>query len=215
MGSADSKGKDRWDKLEVLVPLIQMVALGLAAYFLTDPIANHFKERELQISGATEMRELLVNLLSVKPEDAARAPGIAAALAPFGEPAIRPLVNVMQHGEGYQRDAAENGLLAIAMTDSGAVALQMLQIIRNRTHLYAWRTHWSAIHILGQMGCTQALPDLRTYAGLLNQEPAAALANLNAMVQENPSPGINGLAAMKDMVRSTLKSLGEPVEAQP
>lgn len=152
--------------LRVFGPGIQTLftaTVGIAlAWWLTGRVELAMKQRELELSHIQEMHSGFARLMSDSTTQAgARAD--AFALAPFRDYAIIPLIVSIESGNEYRWRAGEDGLRAIAMTDSAPVARQLIRVLGNRSRLYSWRTHDSAIRILGDLGCIEALPTLLAY----------------------------------------------------
>jgi hypothetical protein len=170
----------RWllDVLKALLPSIVLFFLGLS---FKDTVEQSLRQRQLQLDAIKSMQTLskeFQNSSITLPD--ARAD--AAQLAAYGSFAVPLLVNVLEIGNQNTVMGAEDGLRMVARSDPKSVCDGARGIIRNRTGLYHWRTHLSALRLLEDAGCTEALPELEGYQSALKSS-----AKLTDWVAE-PSP---------------------------
>lgn len=159
-----SKRKDIWDILNAVAPLITGGVVALFLFFVKDSVDLALKERQLEVTSVTGMRELLVKLRGGK-LDENEAEATAIALAAFGQYAVVPLISVLQSGGDTSARAAHKGLQMLALTEHRGTACQaFVKVIENKTQLFSWQTHYEVIYLIGEMNCRkEALEVLRTY----------------------------------------------------
>jgi hypothetical protein len=184
----------------LLPPLISGLAILLAGYWLTGSVNNAFQKRQLQLSNAKEMQALLQQF-----RDGKEPESTALALSAFGEPAIVPLLYVLDQGGGdVQVVAAAEGLRAIAATEPAPVCGQLSRVLRNRTGIFSWETHLQAIKLGGELECNDFQIDLKNYEALLTP-PKGGLKTYSAIVRERPAPDEGSL---EDLRQALAKSQG-------
>lgn len=169
----EPKSRDAWDKVHILMPLIQGVIIALVGYWLTGAVNEAFKRQELQLANAREMRELLKTLQAsdTTPEEAQTS---AFTLAAFGTPAVAPLVSALAAGGEARAPAAEAALRAIGLSTPAAVCGPMARIVANRSGRFSWLAHQAAIRLLGDLQCLEARAVLARYETLLGDIRAPA-----------------------------------------
>jgi len=162
----DPKRRDKWDILQLLIPLVTPVVVGVVGFGLKDSFDRSLRREELQLSNVREMRQLLVDIQAeaVTPES---AQATALTIAAFGRPAIGPLVTVLATGDEIRRPAAERALRALGLTDAEAVCRPLVGIVDNRNGRYTWLTHLSAWRLAGDLECGGARAALGRYQALL------------------------------------------------
>jgi len=164
------RGKDRnilaW--IEAFSPLISGIAVVIVGFFLTGSINTALKERELDLTGAKEMRELIQELATPPTEfEAGKLEATAYTLAAFGKSAVLPLLAVLDGGQPNQIDAAVKGLRIIGIAEGEAVCESLVAVIRNRSGLYRSGTHLEVTRVLGDLGCQNACEALSAYEDFL------------------------------------------------
>jgi hypothetical protein len=155
------KGAWAWilDVLKTLLPSIVLAVLGFA---LKDTVDQALREREIQLEAVKEMEKLVPDLQKidlVRPDAQAKA----AQLAAFGRYSVPFFVNILEVGNQNAAVGAEDGLRMVARSEPAAVCVALETVIQNRSGLYHWQTHLSALEILGQAGCTKACRDVANY----------------------------------------------------
>jgi hypothetical protein len=170
--------------------LIVAVVVALVGYSLNYSVSHKLEETKIAvekaeaevtaaiekerntISGATEMQQVFLQLANPKKDDvgAAEIPNRAVMLAAFGRQSIIPLVSLVDSSPGQIGTAAMNGLRIVGLSDKSSVCDVMRQILMNRTGLYAWWTHQSALVLWGQFRCEGAQEQgiLKDYATMLD-----------------------------------------------
>ena len=158
--------KDVWDKLQALSGLLSGLLVAIVGYYLIGLVNESLQEKQFQFSSAKDMQELLTRLndptVSLENKQST-----ALVLAAFGKYAIDPLVNQMQSGDVNRMVAAEAGLRAIGHSDRESLCAELTLVIDNRTRVFSWYTHRSAIRLMRETGCASAGPSLKSYSGIL------------------------------------------------
>jgi hypothetical protein len=164
----EKRPKDTWDKLQSVSALLSGVLVAIVGYYLTGTINRGLQERQFQFSSAKDMQELLTRLndptVSLENKQST-----ALVLAAFGKYAIDPLVNLIQSGDANRMVAAEGGLRAIGHSDQESLCAELRLVIDNRTRIFSWYTHRSAIRLMREAVCASALPSLRNYGAILDR----------------------------------------------
>lgn len=147
------------DILKTLLPSVVLVILG---YALKDSVDQALREREIQLAAVKEMETLVPDLQKT---DLARpdAQAKAAQLAAYGQYSVPFFVNILEVGNQNAAVGAEDGLRMVARSEPQAVCATLQTVIQNRTGLYRWQTHLSALEILGQASCTKACRDVASF----------------------------------------------------
>jgi hypothetical protein len=125
------------------------------------------EQRKTDLSGIGQMRELIAELYKdgITP---AQAEASALSLAAFGDLAAPPLIHAIETGSPNRRTGAEAGLAAAALAAPDRVCGALAQVLDNRTALFTWQTHESAIRLLGQLGCQNQRLSVETFGRLLD-----------------------------------------------
>ena len=130
------------------------------------------EQRKTDLSGIGQMRELIAQLYkdNITPRE---AEAIALSLAAFGDLAAPPLIHAIETGSPNRRTGAEVGLAAAALAAQDPVCGTLARVIDNRTALFNWQTHESAIRLLGQLGCQNQRLSVEAFGRLLDGGVAA------------------------------------------
>ncbi len=201
------KGKDWWDRLSSLTPIVSGVVLAIIGYYLNDSVNVALKRQELQLSNVKEMHDLLATL-NDPATSAKNAEAAAFALSAFGAPAVGPLVTAVFIGGEVRRPAAENALRAVGLSDPRAVCGPMLKILDNHTGRFSWLTHLTAIRWIGDVECDKAGPVLSRYRGILSQVVSPeTMTPLAAIVSDDPQPDLNSAHQLTEELDRTLRIL--------
>src|ERR1035441_1024685 len=131
------------DILKTLLPSVVLLILGFA---LKDTVDQALREREIQLAAVKEMETLVPDLQKT---DLVRADAQAKAaqLAAFGRYSVPVFVNIVEVGNQNAGVGAEDGLRMVARSEPQAVCAALQSVIQNRTSLYRWQTHLSALEI--------------------------------------------------------------------
>lgn len=184
----------------IVTPIIVAVLGTLLAYALTGYFQQTLDIRKLELelqkfaleqrkadlSGIGQMRELIADLYheGITPAD---AEAIALSLAAFGDLAAAPLIHAIETGSPNRRTGAETGLAAAALAAPDRVCATLAQVIDNRTALFNWQTHESALRLLGQLGCRNQRLSVEAFGRLLG----GGVAGYRPTVHENGVPEVN------------------------
>lgn len=147
---------------DLLKSTLPALVLAVAVYYLKDSVDQALREREVQVSAVKEMQSLFQNLQK-RDITMDEAGDKAAQLAAYGRYAVPFFVNTLDVGIEYARLGAEDGLRMVAKSDPEPVCTTLQTVIRNRTHLYQWQTHESALRLLGEAGCSKACRDVASF----------------------------------------------------
>jgi hypothetical protein len=180
---AGVKKKDAWDMLAALTPLISGVVVAAVGYYLTGSVTNALNREQLNLSNVTEMRALLLSLQGPKPEEWQAA---AFTLSAFGVPAVPPLISALTVGDEVRSPYIETALRGIGLSHPAAVCTPMTAVLDNHTGRFTWLMHKSAIRLIGDLECRDAVPVLRRYAAVIDKARAAGDVDLySAMVDRS------------------------------
>jgi len=184
----------------ILPPLISGLAILVAGYWLTGSVNNAFQKRQLQLSNAKEMQALLRDFYAGKEEKELNA--MALALSTFGEPAIGPLLYVLDTGDEFQILAAAEGLKAIGLVEPPPVCEQLSSVLQDRTGRFTWITHWKAIQLGGELKCENFSAVLEGYNTLLTPRKGG-LATYSGIVREEPAPDEGSLGTLRQVLENS------------
>ena len=191
-------------RLKDFAPILTPIVVALIGIYATTAIKGAIDRKQLELSQLTAIRELMVKL-AAPDADLPTAEATAVALSAFGPPAIVPLIHELQ-SEGQTRSlAAERGLRTMAFQYPDQVCQALTQVLEDRSRLFAWSTHRHAIELLGQVGCTEAVPVLQGYRTMFESDHAVDL--YKQRVSDDPEPNERAVAKLKDSVASALKQL--------
>lgn len=184
----------------IITPIIVAVLGALLAYALTGYFQQSMdlrrlelelqkfalEQRRVDLSGIGQMRELIADLYQegITPGD---AEAIALSLAAFGDLAAPPLIHAIETGSPNRRTGAEAGLAAAALAAPDRVCATLAQVLDNRTALFNWQTHESALRLLGQLGCQNQRLSVEAFGRLLGGGVAA----YRPTVHEDGVPEVN------------------------
>jgi hypothetical protein len=179
LGGGNHKGAMAWI-LEVLKTLLPSIVLAVLGFALKDSVDQALREREIQLAAVKEMETLVPDLQKT---DLVRADAQAKAaqLAAFGQYSVPFFVNILEVGNQNAEVGAEDGLRMVARSEPAVVCATLQTVIRNRTGLYRWQTHLSALEILGQASCTKACRDVSNY-----RDTMSSVGNYQKWVSTSP-----------------------------
>ncbi|NOY85538.1 MAG: hypothetical protein GXO96_12100 [Nitrospirae bacterium] len=156
--------KDRWDKFNIFVPIISaLLLIGFGAMASTS-IQDAIKERQVEVYSGQAMQELLTLLMS-KETKFDKFEASAYALAAFGPVAALPLIKVIDtHSDYKKRNVARDALLLQASLGNSKTACAALTIaIGKHSKVFNWKTHQSAIELIGSLKCEGAVEEIEDY----------------------------------------------------
>jgi len=166
--------------LDILKTLLPSVVLAVLGFALKDTVDQALREREIQLAAVKEMETLVPDL---QKNDLVRADAQAKAaqLAAYGRYAVPFFVNILEVGNQNADVGAEDGLRMVARSEPQVVCTTLRTVIQNRTGLYRWQTHLSALEILGQASCTRACRDVAGF-----RDSMSSLSNYQQWVSSPP-----------------------------
>jgi hypothetical protein len=178
---AESSGKAAWSWiLDILKTLLPSIVLAILGFALKDTVDQALREREIQLAAVKEMETLVPDLQKTelgRPEAQAKA----AQLAAYGRYSVPFFVNILEVGNQNAGVGAEDGLRMVARSEPDEVCTALERVITNRTGLYRWQTHMSALEVLGQASCTRACRNVADFRNSMT-----SLANYQAWVAAPP-----------------------------
>lgn len=179
LAGGQSKGMSAWI-LDILKTLLPSIVLALLGFALKDTVDQALRERQIQLEAVKEMERLVPDLQKT---DIIRADAQAKAaqLAAFGRYSVPFFVNILEVGNQNAGVGAEDGLRMVARSEPEAVCATLQTVIQNRTGLYRWQTHLSALEVLGQATCSKACRDISKY-----RDTMASVDNYQKWVSELP-----------------------------
>ena len=197
------KGKDGWDRLQAVMPILSGVFLAFVGYFLTGSVNNAIQRQQLQLSNVKEMRDMLAQLDTA---DAAAADSAAFTLSAFGRPAVPPLMAALLAGGEVRAPAAERSLRAIGLNDPAAVCEPIRRVIDNRTGRFSWLAHLSTIRLLGDLECRDARASIEAYSRALTQvKTPADVPQFASRVDPDPPLDFSAVEQLQTETTRTLR----------
>ena len=207
--------KDGWDKMQILASLLTPILAGILGFFLIDVVRLGFERQQLQISSAKDMENLITQMANpqLTPEQAEIT---ALSLAAFGQFAVSPLIHQIQTGDSNRVIAGETGLRAVGMTEHNFTCDQLTQVVENRTQLFSWGTHRSAIRLLGDLDCKKALASLQEYEALLKKSSSKdGLENYRRIVEGRQEVTLESVTLLTQELARTLQILRTAASSAP
>lgn len=201
------KKRDNWEKMQMIASISTPLITFLLGFFFINLVNQGIERQKMQVSNVSQMQGLLKELRDPT-TPAEEAETAAIALSAFGPAAITPLLNLIQTGEANSVIAGETGLRAIGMTDQKLTCQRLVEVIQSRSPLYSWFTHRSAIHLIGDLSCRDALKPIEDYEALLkNSTTDIALAEFKQYVRDNPTVTPESIELLQKDVERTKKIL--------
>lgn len=200
--------RDGWDKMQILASLLTPILAGVLGFFLIDVVRLGFERQQLQISSAKDMESLIAQMAN--PQLTEEQAEIAAlSLAAFGQFAVSPLIHQIQTGDPNRVIAGEIGLRAVGMSEHEVTCSQLTRVIENRTQLFRWGTHLSAIRLLGDLDCKKALKSLQEYERLLKQSASKdGLEGYRRIVETRQEVTLESVTRLSEELTRTLQIVG-------
>ncbi len=194
-----------------LIPIISSAVILLLGYWIKDSVDHALKRQQLQLSYATEM-QVLLEKMSASGAPRSQIEAAALVLTTFGEHAVVPLTNELQLEDSLRAPAAENGLRAMALTESGRACHILEKVLANRTRLYRWETHRRVIRLLGDLHCRDSLPLLKEYQELITEADRddAGLDKYRLRLRRDSTPGRDSIKQVSIAAERSLELLNRP-----
>lgn len=167
-------------ELPKLVGATVLLVLGFA---LKDSVDLALKQRQLDLSYSKEMQSLLQKMAEQTEMNQLQATAIV--LASYGEAALPALLSELRH-TGLRADAAEQGLIALALRDPGPVCTALPRVLRLKSRQYDWQIHQKVVRMLGEQDCRDAVKPLRRYRIVADEAANGRPARFEALVRQAP-----------------------------
>ncbi len=198
--------KAPWDFYLGVQPLLQAALIAGLGFWFTGQVTNAIQKRQLELNNVKEMQGLLAKLYEGGSADQLAA--TVSALTAFRDYAVPPLVNLMQSSDPIKRTAAETGLRTVALSDSAAVARQLLRVVAARNRLCSWRLLESSVRLLGELGCREALGPLRELRERVSgPSRVAAMQALAAITNPDAPPDTTNTDRLKKVIQTAIARL--------
>jgi len=195
------KGKDAWDRLQVLMPLVNGIVLALVAWWVSGAVEYALKRDTLQLAQAKEMQALIAGLAGDN-VDAQSATSAALTLAAYGRPAVGPLLSLLsERYDEVRGPAVESALRAVGIVQPDAVCTPLSTLLRSRSTRLGWPAKATLIRLLGDVQCMQARLQLEALRQRLGGGAVVDLAREFA-----PQPTFDGVAT-KELLKALDESL--------
>ena len=149
--------------------LIASIVVLVLGFWIKDSVDLAIKQRQLDLSYTKEMLALLQKL--TEEEDLGKLNNNAVVLASFGEPALPALLMELRRTD-LHAVAATRGLEAMAVREPEALCRVLPPLLLKRNQHYDIGAHRILLSLIGDNGCTKALPQLRRYRDLVNAAAA-------------------------------------------
>ncbi|KQV58109.1 hypothetical protein ASC95_28705 [Pelomonas sp. Root1217] len=145
--------------------LIASIVVLVLGFWIKDSVDLAIKQRQLDLSYTKEMLGLLQKL--TEEEDLDKLDNAAVVLASFGEPALPALLMELRR-PGLHALAAKHGLEAMAVREPETLCRLLPPLLLKRNQYYDIGAHRTLVGLIGDNGCTKALPQLRRYRDLVS-----------------------------------------------
>jgi hypothetical protein len=199
VGDGDKPRKSGWDIVQIVVAAASPIVLAVLAYFLTGKITLALQQRQVDLAAGKEIQALMIDVMTSEPKKATAA---AVGLAAYGDIAVPPLTYLLRSGDDA-RLAAIEGLRAAATTHPITVCNAMKAIIENRTKVYSWENHQTAVEFIGQLQCKHGRDWLTDYDKELQSVGPNGLPQI---VAAYPPPNRAAFDNLRATVQNALKS---------
>lgn len=145
--------------------LLASVVVLVLGFWIKDSVDLAIKQRQLDLSYTKEMLALLQQL--TQEDDLGKLNNNAVVLASFGEPALPALLMELRRPD-LHAVAATRGLEAMAVREPATLCRVLPPLLLKRNQHYDITAHRTLLGLIGDNGCTKALPQLRRYRDLVN-----------------------------------------------
>lgn len=167
-------------ELPKLVGAAVLLVLGFA---LKDSVDLALKQRQLDLSYSKEMQSLLQKMAEQTEMNQLQATAIV--LASYGEAALPALLSELRN-TGLRADAAEQGLIALALRDPEPVCAALPRVLKLKSRQYDWQIHQKVVRMLGEQDCRDAVKPLLRYRILVDEAANGRPARFEALVRQAP-----------------------------
>lgn len=145
--------------------LLASIVVLVLGFWIKDSVDLAIKQRQLDLSYTKEMLALLQKLN--EEEDLGKLTHTAVVLASFGEPALPALLMELRRTD-LHAVAATRGLEAMAVREPQTLCRVLPPLLLKRNQHYGIGAHRALVSLIGDNGCSKALPQLRRYRDLVN-----------------------------------------------
>jgi hypothetical protein len=145
--------------------LLASIVVLVLGFWIKDSVDLAIKQRQLDLSYTKEMLALLQKLN--EEEDLGKLTHTAVVLASFGEPALPALLMELRRTD-LHAVAATRGLEAMAVREPQTLCSVLPPLLLKRNQHYGIGAHRTLVSLIGDNGCSKALPQLRRYRDLVN-----------------------------------------------
>lgn len=184
-----------------LVATIVVLVLG---FWIKDSVDLAIKQRQLDLSTTKEMLGLLHKL--TEEEDLDKLRNSAVVLAAFGEPALPALLMALRR-PGLHALAAVWGLEAMAVREPQTLCRVLPPLLLKRNRHYDIGAHRDLIGLIGDNGCSKALPQLRRYRALVDAAIAGEPAGLAQRLRGDVAAPAQAYPRLKQAVDQAIANL--------
>ncbi|HEY1131845.1 MAG TPA: hypothetical protein VGF12_20725 [Roseateles sp.] len=145
--------------------LLASIVVLVLGFWIKDSVDLAIKQRQLDLSYTKEMQSLVQKL--TEEEDLGKLKNTAVVLASFGEPALPALLMELRRTD-LHAVAATRGLEALAVREPQTLCRLLPPLLLKRNQHYDIGAHRTLVGLIGDNGCTKALPQLRRYRDLVD-----------------------------------------------
>lgn len=190
-----------WALVEKLVIPILILVVG---WWVKDSVDQALERERLDLAYASEMQDLLVKLVD-REQSLTDQKAAALTLSIFGEPAIPPLMILLQDPERLGALAAKDGLRAAAVRHPEEVCRVLRRAVA-RGRRQPWQVYLQVVELIGEEGCLDARGDLEELRDDLSgsrEEAVAALAERS----RDGQPNFDSVQQLRQELERALASL--------
>lgn len=198
-------GKDLWDRLQVVMPMVNGIVLALVAWWISGAVELALKRDQLQLAQATEMQALIKDL-TLQEIEPASATAAALTLAAYGKPAVAPLLAVLlERNDEVRGPAVEAALRSVGLVQPDAVCEPLTTLLQSRSQRFGWTIKDAVVRLLGDSRCIKAKPLLAALSQRLASADVRELADDFAAL---PTFDPASVAQLQKSLTESLRSLG-------
>jgi hypothetical protein len=185
--------------------LLTAAVLLFVGFGIKDSVDLSIKQRQLNLSYAKEMQEL-VQQMSDKSAEMNQLEATAVVLASYGEAALPPLLNELRYG-GLRANGAEAGIRALALMHPAAVCEVLPSVLTSRAWRFSWESQVKAVRILGEGNCSAAIGALKHYRKAVAAAAQGDRTAFETVVRELPRAPADDYPRILDTIDKSLHML--------
>ena len=186
---------------DVLKTLLPSLIILFVTFSIKDSVDLALRERQLQLANVQAMAGLAADMQKGGQTDE-QTTQKAVQLAAYGRYSVPFFIHVLEVGDITSQTGAERGLWMVSMSEPEEVCAGLTAVIRNRTGLYRWTTHLSALRLLGEAGCGSAEKTVADYAAAMQ-----SLETYQSWVRPEPLPDKSEYRQVVDQAQQTRQAL--------